>query len=379
MRLRRRRAARSSPPTTGPLLSVVVPAYQVREWLADCLEAVLAQTYTSLEVVVVDDGSTDGTGELADAYAGRDGRVRVVHQANAGLGAARNAGVAVARGPLLAFADSDDVVPPDAYATMVASLERTGSAIAIGAVDRFRGRWGDADRWRTPLMAENHAAPQDATTVEERPLLLADVFAWNKVYRRDFWDAEGLEFPAGVRYEDQPALTRALVAAPAIDVLAEVVYGWRVREDGTSISQQRASLADLSDRWLTKRWSTRTVEERCSARVREIWYARVLPVDLAEYVRAVPGCDPAYWDLLRAGVREFWHEGTLPVWRTALPPRQRLLLWLVDAGRRDDVEALLGWLDAHPAGPPRILVGGREVLDHPFRGDPDLPEALRDL
>ena len=144
-----------------------------------------------LEVVVVDDGSTDGTGELADRIAGEDDRVRVVHQANAGLGAARNAGTAVAGGELLAFADSDDLVLPGAYELLVGSLRASGSDLAIGAVERLRG----TETFVTPLMRVNHEHPLTGVRIDEAPLLLADVFAWNKVYRRSFWDAHGLRFP----------------------------------------------------------------------------------------------------------------------------------------------------------------------------------------
>jgi CDP-glycerol glycerophosphotransferase len=364
MRLLRRRR---------PLLSVVVPAYQVADYLADCLTSVLGQSWENLEVVVVDDGSTDGTGDLADRLAAADPRVRVVHQANAGLGAARNVGVRHASGSYLAFADSDDLVTPGAYDAMVGSLERTGSDLAIGAVERLRGE----ERFMTPLMAENHRTGGDAVRLEDRPLLLADVFAWNKVYRRGFWDAERLEFPVDVRYEDQPALTRALTAAGRIDVLSEPVYLWRVRDDGSSISQQRSDPRDLSDRILTKRWSTATVAERCSPATRDVWFRRVLPIDMWEYFRAVPGCSAEFWDLLRDGVCEFWHDGTVPFEQTALPLRQRLMGWLVAQDRRADLEALLAHLDARPGPLPQRTVDGETVVDHPFSGEPGLPAALR--
>jgi CDP-glycerol glycerophosphotransferase len=364
MRLLRRRR---------PLLSVVVPAYQVEDYLTDCLTSVLGQSWEHLEVVVVDDGSTDGTGYLADRVAAGDPRVRVVHQANAGLGAARNAGVRHATGDYLAFADSDDLVVAGAYDAMVGSLERTGSDLAIGAVERLRGE----ERFMTPLMAENHRTGGDAVRLEDRPLLLADVFAWNKVYRRGFWDAAGLEFPVDVRYEDQPALTRALTAAGRIDVLTDPVYLWRVRDDGSSISQQRSDPRDLSDRILTKRWSTATVAGACSPATRDVWFRRVLPIDMWEYFRAVPGCSAEFWELLRDGTRELWNDDTVPFEQTSLPLRQRLMGWLVSQDRRTDLEALLAHLDAHPGPLPQRTVDGETVVDHPFSGEPGLPAALR--
>lgn len=363
--LRRRRAT--------PLLSVVVPAYQVEDYLAACLTSILEQSYDALEVVVVDDGSTDATGEVAHRVAEDDPRVRVIQQANAGLGAARNAGTRLAQGDYLTFADSDDLVCPGAYERLVGSLERTGSDLAIGSIERLRGE----ERFMTPLMRENHRRSADAARLDDVPLMLADVFAVNKVYRRSFWDAAALAFPEDVRYEDQPTLTRALVAADRFDVLAEPVYLWRVRTDGSSISQQRADPRDLHDRLLTKRWSTEVVEAAVSEHTRQVWFARVLPIDMWEYFRAVPGCPEEYWTMLRAGVLEFWGPDTVPFERTGLPLRQRLMGWLVAQDRRSDLETLLVHLDRNPGPLPRRTVGDREVVDHPFSDLPGLPEELR--
>ena len=368
--LSRRRRQRSD--ATTPLLSVVVPAYDVEDYLSDCLRSILDQSHPELEVVIVDDGSTDTTGEIADRIAAGDSRVRVIHQPNAGLGAARNEGVRRSTGTYLAFADSDDLVVDGAYAALVGSLERTGSDVAIGAVERLRGD----ERFMTPLMRENHQRPRLAVGIEEAPLVLADVFAWNKVFRGSFWDAADLGFPEDVRYEDQPAMTRALVAANGIDVLTEPVYLWRVRSDGSSISQQRDDLRDLSDRLLTKRWSTDTVLGSTTAPTQEVWFGRVLPIDMWEYFRAVPGCSDEYWELLRAGTTEFWNPDTVPFERTSLPLRQRLMGWLVCQGRRSDLARLIDFIDQHPEGLPRRKVGDREVVEHPFADLPDLPPEL---
>ena len=366
----RRRRQRSD--AADPLLSVVVPAYDVENYLTDCLRSILGQSHAQLEVVVVDDGSTDATGEIADRIAAEDSRVRVIHQANAGLGAARNEGVRHSTGTYLAFADSDDLIVDGAYAALVGSLERTGSDVSIGAFERLRGE----TRFMTPLMRENHQRPRLGVVIEETPLVLADVFAWNKVFRRSFWDVADLAFPEDVRYEDQPAITRALVAADGIDVLTEPVYLWRVRSDGSSISQQRDDVRDLADRMLTKRWSTETVRASTTAATQEVWFGRVLPIDMWEYFRAVPGCSDDYWDLLRTGTTEFWNPATVPFEQTSLPLRQRLMGWLVCQGRRSDLAALIDFIDQHPEGLPRRKVGDREVVDHPFAELPDLPPEL---
>jgi CDP-glycerol glycerophosphotransferase len=355
-----------------PLLSVVVPAYNVEEYVEESLASVLGQSYPELEVVVVDDGSTDGTGDIVDRIAAGDRRVRVIRQANAGLGAARNTGVRHARGDLLAFADSDDLVVEGAYERLVGALAESGSALAIGAVERFEGDRVVAG----PLMKENHARAAYGVTLADQPLILADVFAWNKVYRRSFWDATGLDFPVGVRYEDQPTLTRALLAAPSFDVLTAPVYRWRIRSDGSSISQQRADIRDLSDRILTKRWSTETLIEHGSDRLRQVWFARVLPIDMWEYFRSVPGCSDDYWSMLRDGVREFWGAHTVPFERTGLPLRRRIMGWLVAEDLRSELEGFLDYLDELDGPLPRRVVDGQELVDHPLRDHPGLPPEL---
>ena len=121
-----------------------------------------------------------------------------------------------------------------------------------------------------------------------------------------------------------------------------------------------------SDRMLTKRWSTETVRASTTAATQEVWFGRVLPIDMWEYFRAVPGCSDEYWDLLRAGTTEFWNPDTVPFEQTSLPLRQRLMGWLVCQGRRSDLAVLIDFIDRHPEGLPRRRVGDREVVDHPF-------------
>jgi CDP-glycerol glycerophosphotransferase len=358
----------SSRSRSVPALSVVVPVYNVADYLPACLASIAAQVYDDYEVIVVDDGSQDSSGAIARDHSRRDDRIRVIRQDNAGLGAARNAGVRQARGRMLAFVDSDDQLPPDAWSLMVTTLEHTGSDLVVGAAERDDGR----RRWRTPLMAANHAERRPRATVETMPGILADVFAWNKVYRRDFWDRAGLAFPEGVRYEDQPALTKAFLSARCFDVLPETVYLWRVRDDRSSITQRRHELADLADRIATKRASAALVQQHGVAEVTRVFHAEVLPIDMWEYFRAVPGCSEEFWQLLVAGVRELWNDTTVRFEHTSVPVQQRLMGWLTSQDRRTDLVRLLELIDAQPG--PLPVQGGR--LSHPWADEPGLPPTL---
>ncbi|KQT93601.1 hypothetical protein ASG49_00935 [Marmoricola sp. Leaf446] len=356
---------------TRARLSVVVPVYDVAGYLDECLRSVLAQDLprsVSLEVVCVDDGSTDGSGDLVAAWSRSDPRVVAVHQENAGLGAARNRGVQHATGDLLTFADSDDVVPAGAYAALVGSLLSSRSDLAVGALERFT----DQRTSMGPLMRENHRHPRTGTSVLEQPLLLADVFAVNKVYRRAFWDDAGARFPVGTRYEDQPTLTRVLLAARAVDVLGEVVYRWRTRSDGSSITQGRGDVADLTDRMATKQDSTEVVLAAGADQLVDDWFGRILPVDMWEYFRAAPEASEEYWRLLVEGVRALWPPGVRGFETTQVPVQQRLMGVLVAQDRRADLVRLLAAVDERGV---RAAGDGERVVDLPFAGDADVPAA----
>ena len=364
----RRRSTTSARTAERPTLSAVVPVHDVERFLPQCLASIAAQDFADYELIVVDDGSPDESAAIVERHARRDPRIRLFRQENAGLGAARNAGVALARGELLTFVDSDDELPPGAWSRMVGTLRSTGSDMVIGKAVRDDG----TRRWPMRLMRANHEVERLSATLEELPGMLADVFAWNKVYRLDFWRGHDLTFPVGVRYEDQPALTRAFLAARRFDVLTETVYRWRVRADGTSITQRRHELEDLQDRVATKRDSAEQVHAHGSASVRHTFHAQVLPVDMAAYFRAAPSCSDEYWRLLVDSVREFWNEDTVPFEHTLLPVQQRLMGWFAANERRADLIDLLGFLDAHRGQLP--VEDGR--LLHPWHDEPGLPAGL---
>ncbi len=345
--------------TKRSLVSVVVPVYNVEAYLPDCLDSILASDHPDLEIVVVDDGSTDGSGALADSYAARQPRIRVVHIGNRGLGAARNEGVQHSTGDFLAFADSDDVVPPAAYAVMVTSLNETGSDFATGSIRRL----GTNGLTEPPWMRRLHNPAWPKARAAQHPEILGDVFAWNKLYRRSWWDALGLTWPEGIRYEDQPTTTRAYLGG-RFDVLSDDVYHWRIRDDGSSITQQRATIDDLRDRWATKRMSLAAVDASPdAAAVREVFLDRVLAGDLHRYFVHIPACSDDWWRTLYRGIGEMWGERSLA--HSGLPPVHRLTGWLVQQNRRMDAAAVMLWhasLDGKPMPQAAEQDGGWSIV-----------------
>ncbi|WP_340539745.1 glycosyltransferase family 2 protein [Nocardioides sp. GXZ039] len=342
MRIGRRRGRQ-------PRLSVVVPVYDVEDYLGQCLDSILSSTYPELEIVVVDDGSTDGSGALADEYAAKQARLRVVHTSNHGLGAARNEGLRHTTGELVTFADSDDVVPAGAYDALARQLREGGCDFVTGSIAWWRPDATDPAEVlvQPPWMRRLHRDRTDVR-IEEAPEILGDVFAWNKLFTRAFWDGAGLSWLEGHRYEDQPTTTEAYLKARRFGIAPEIVYHWRIRTDGSSITQQRFSLPDLEDRWLTKQLTARSVADHGSPEVSRIFTDRVLPGDLHRYFVLIPEADDEWYALLESGVRELF--GSRSLTHSGLPPVHRLTGWLVEQGRRADAAHVMRHVASLPPG-----------------------------
>ncbi|MFD0272547.1 CDP-glycerol glycerophosphotransferase family protein [Kitasatospora sp. NPDC127111] len=231
----------------APRLSIVVPIYNVERYLVECLDSIAAQTFTDFECVMVDDGSKDDSAALAEAYAAKDARFRLVRQVNKGLGAARNTGIRHIDpdSEFLCFVDSDDSMPPSAYELMINTLDETGSDFATGNVLRFRA----VGYYQSGGHVKPFKETRLKTHITEIPALVTDRTAWNKVYRRSFFDAAGILYPEGILYEDAPVSVPHHYLAKSVDVLSEPIYHWREREVGEmSITQMRTNPKGLIDR-----------------------------------------------------------------------------------------------------------------------------------
>lgn len=351
-----------------PTLSVIVPIYNVEDYLAECLDSILDQDFDRFEVLVVDDGSPDDSRAIAEEYAARDARIRILTRENGGLGAARNTGIRAARGRYLTFVDSDDLLNPGALRALVGAAQSSGADVVVGAVRRFNSE----RTWRPEWTGEVHATRRSITAVEEFLPLLRNLYTWNKVFRKDFWDAQGLWFREGVAYEDQPIITQLFVAAKRIEVLPDVVYAYRERDDLSSISQQTATLKDLRDRIAA---FEATIEALADAprTVREGWLATLMDSHFHWYLTSSGTTDDTYWDELRAIIVELTQGVPKELWDRT-PPAKRVVLELARQGRREDVWEFVrsegGFGDLWPA---RVRADG-VLLELPFFGDPSIPE-----
>src|SRR3954454_14325487 len=226
-------------------VSVVVPIYNVERYLGECLQSIAGQTFADLEVVMVDDGSTDGSAAVAQEFVAKDPRFRLLTQPNGGLSTARNTGIDAATGEFIAFVDSDDALPPRAYELLVGALDETESDFATGNFHRLTPNGLRKSTFASKAFARTRL---EAHVTRWWPLL-ADRTAWNKLFRRSFWDANGYRFPDGRIHEDIPVAIPAHFTARSVDVIAEPVYYYRVRAgEGLSITQRRLDQKALLDR-----------------------------------------------------------------------------------------------------------------------------------
>jgi CDP-glycerol glycerophosphotransferase len=357
-----------------PRVSVVVPIYNVEDYLAECLASLAAQTFEDLEVVMVDDGSTDGSGAIAESFAARDPRFKLVRRPNGGLSAARNTGIEAATGEFLAFVDSDDLVAPDAYEKLVGTLDKTGSDFASGNAHRLLG----TRTRQVGFLSRPMAKTRLKTHITRQRTLLTDRTAWNKLWRRSFWDEHGLRFPEGRTYEDIPVTIPLHFAARSVDVLSDVIYYWRTREGETlSITQRRNEPRELDNR-ITAIQEVSEYLHRHGPRRAKAWYdATVVAQDLKYFLNALDIADDEYRAYFLDRVNRFLDGvSRRAFWR--LPAVERLKWHLVRRRMMPELLEIRRFEQTELRDSPLVRIRGRWYADLPFRTDRSLriPQRL---
>ncbi len=272
------------------LVSVIVPIYNVEPFLRDCLDSLRAQTYTDLQVLMVDDGSTDGCAAIAEEFAAADSRFQLIRQANAGLSAARNVAVPAAKGEFLAFVDSDDVLAAHAYELLVQALAG-GADFASGGVRRYSSR----GTYRAAPHNEAISSTDLNTHVSRDPRLLRDRTIWNKLYRRSFYDAHHFEFPVGRLFEDVPVTVPAHALATSVAIVNEPIYFWRVREGAVrSITQSGNDLRNVIDRFYSVNLTRELLAASGHDDLRRVYEEQAVWDKLSSYLKYLPAASPEF-------------------------------------------------------------------------------------
>ncbi len=202
------------------LISVIVPVYKVEKYLDKCVQSIVNQTYRNLEIILVDDGSPDHCGAMCDAWAVKDSRIKVIHQENQGGGMARNAGLDIAKGEIIAFVDSDDYIAQDMYAHLHSLLTPDVDIAECG----YRGVLGDDTVFGTASKNVRTYTAAEAMREHIRDHFFCQLI-WNKLYRREV--TEGVRFPAGTGIDDEFWTYRAIGNACKLVHSSCVMYAYR--------------------------------------------------------------------------------------------------------------------------------------------------------
>ena len=223
------------------LISVIIPVYNAENYLRPCIESVLSQTYSNLEILLVDDGSTDNSGDICEIYAKKDNRIRVLHKQNGGPSSARNLGLDLASGDFVTFIDSDDVVSPRLLQQL---LDILGSnKISMCSYQKFLND-------PTSNMKSGKYQWEDAPTILRK--MFQDnkyIVIWGKLYRRELFDT--FRFYEGIIYEDEDALPQLIHAAGGIVTFDCPLYFYRVRPDSimtSTFSEKRLDIIGVCQR-----------------------------------------------------------------------------------------------------------------------------------
>lgn len=225
----------------NPLLSVIVPVYNTELYLETCLESILNQSYKKLEIILIDDGSFDCSGKICDDYGCLDKRVKVIHQKNKGLSAARNVGLEMATGEYIAFVDSDDYLALDCYDQCISTMERT--RVDICCYDIFE-QYGDLIKTVSHMPNGNLLKPFFA---KDKLQLLFSLWplVWAKVYKKSFLNENKLRFVEGIIYEDNPFVLGCWIRNPLVVILNKHLHYYRMKRPGQLSGDNNPKTADV--------------------------------------------------------------------------------------------------------------------------------------
>ena len=226
-----------------PRISVIVPIYKVEKYLQECIESILAQTYIDFELILIDDGSPDCCGEICDAYVKRDKRIKVIHQQNKGLSAARNAGLDIAECDYITFIDSDDIVSIHYLEILYQSLCLFNADISVCNKEDFSTEiifgYNDSVKNKSCLLNKKDAVLSLYSENIDR--LFSS--AWGKLYKKELF--EKIRFPVGKIYEDQYIIPIIFYNSNTVVWTSKKLYGYRQREG--SIIRRGFSLKHYDD------------------------------------------------------------------------------------------------------------------------------------
>lgn len=228
-----------------PLVSVIVPVYMVERWLGRCVDSIVSQTYTNLEIILVDDGSPDSCPQLCDSYASQDPRIKVIHQSNQGLSAARNAALDACTGEYITFVDSDDWVAPSLVEELVRVALTAPGSIVVGDFVRVEERAVQVEHGERTFEPVRVLSVDEALVQLHFGLGIRLVTAWGKLYPARIF--ETVRYPVGRAHEDEFVAHELIVQAAQVVLVQQALYFYFVRPGSIMGTRRVSELIDAAD------------------------------------------------------------------------------------------------------------------------------------
>ncbi|GEP84536.1 teichoic acid biosynthesis protein [Staphylococcus piscifermentans] len=279
------------------LLSIIVPVYNVQGYLHDCIKSLLEQNLDDnlYEIILINDGSQDGSGKIINHFSEMHSNVKAYHFENSGLGATRNKGIELAQGKYIAFLDSDDFVPKNAYSSLLDSAFINEAEIVTGPVERFENNKYS----RSGLHKKVDFTEKINTNFFETPSLVYDSTSTNKIYKSSFLKENQIVFPENIVYEDIYFTMKSFSLAKKINIIPTVTYVWRIRTgESVSISQDRFNIQGYKDRVNTCLDTLSFLKEHASKKLCAEFEKKVIVFDLPLFF-------PEYTETNKSYTKEF--------------------------------------------------------------------------
>ncbi|MCR5261374.1 MAG: glycosyltransferase [Candidatus Gastranaerophilales bacterium] len=228
-----------------PKVSVILPVYNVAPYLRQSLDSVIGQTLSDIEIICIDDGSTDESGKILDEYKEKDERIKVIHKKNGGTGAARNDGLRIATGECIGFVDPDDWILPNMYERLYTLLQEKDLDIVMFTPDVYNDKTKKHEGFlyfqnsNFPDFLDNKIFNKDDISPFSYPMCV-----WNKLYRKKLFDENNIEFAEGLDFEDHKVIFKSLFTAKRIYFIREKLYVYRHSREGSILSDNDTRMFD---------------------------------------------------------------------------------------------------------------------------------------
>ena len=266
-------------------LSIIIPAYNVQDYIQECTASIFPQVKSNIEVIIINDGSTDKSLNIIKSLKNKPLNLKLINQENVGLGKTRNTGVQHSSGKYIFFVDADDIIPPHSIAKNLDKCLKTCPDIFLGTLYRYKQNNPQKAKLAKNLdftkgLLENY---------KEHPEIINATSPCDKFFKRSFWMKNNFYFEENKFYEEIFVITKALIYAKSILLSPNPIYYWRIRNKGPrSITQNRNQLNNIKDRLYAIKKVKNLIDKHCQEDTLSVFYTKLISQDTPLFLSQLP-------------------------------------------------------------------------------------------